>query len=58
MAIEGAKLKAGNMHSLGHESEPKQPHGPKVRGKHPALHSHSAFPKRKVLSKSGRKAPY
>jgi hypothetical protein len=50
MAIEG--LKAVNPHrsmgSLGHEAEPKQPHGPRVGGKHPPLHSHSVRPKRHI----------
>jgi hypothetical protein len=51
MAIEG--LKATNPSrslagSMGHESEPKQPHGPRVGGKHPPVHSHSARPKRHI----------
>jgi hypothetical protein len=32
-------------HHQGHEAEPTQPHGPRVGGKMPTLHSHSARPK-------------
>ena len=37
----------------GPEKEPPQPNGPRVGGKHPPMHSHSARPKRHV--KTGRK---
>ena len=39
--------------SSGHEAEPTQPHGPRVKGKQPPSHSHTAFPKhaRKIGSK-------
>ena len=49
-AVKPSKSIAG---SMGHEYEPKQPHGPRVRGKHPLFHSHSAKPKRH--HKGGRK---
>jgi hypothetical protein len=32
---------------MGHEKEPKQPHGPKERGK-TVIHSHSHRPKRRI----------
>ena len=35
-------------HALGFEKEPKQPHGPKLRGKHPLVHSHHKSPLRKI----------
>ena len=35
---------------LGHEKEPKTLNGPKARGKHPLVHSHSAQPKRKIIT--------
>lgn len=35
-------------HYDGHEKEPKQPHGPRVGGKAPLVHSHSARPKRNI----------
>ena len=70
MAIEGLKTKVPSRSewgSSGHEAEPTQPHGPKVRGKHPPAHSHTAFPKsaRKIgvhhkihgMKKHGRKNP-
>jgi len=63
MAIVGLKAKSasGYVNSGGHEAEPKQPHGPRVKGKHPPSHSHTAFPKhaRKIGGKkmqSARKA--
>lgn len=33
---------------LGFEKEPKQPHGPKLRGKSPIVHSHHKSPVRKI----------
>lgn len=47
MAIIGLKAKnpRGMVNSGGHEAEPRQPHGPRVKGKHPPAHSHTAFPK-------------
>jgi hypothetical protein len=39
---------------LGFEKEPKQPHGPKLRGKQPLVHSHHKAPLRKISP--GRKA--
>jgi hypothetical protein len=39
---------------MGHEKEPPQPHGPKVGGKHPPMHSHSSRPKRH-LKTGGKK---
>ena len=33
---------------LGFEKEPKQPHGPKLRGKQPLVHSHGKAPVRKI----------
>jgi len=39
-----AKVGAG----LGFEKEPKQPHGPKLRGKQPLVHSHGKAPVRKI----------
>jgi hypothetical protein len=51
MAIEGLKAKRpgrSEYGSMGHESEPTQPHGPRVGGKHPPLHSHSVRPKRHI----------
>lgn len=63
MAIVGLKRKnpSSSMAGGGHEAEPKQPHGPRVKGKHPPSHSHTAFPKhaRKIGGKkmqSARKA--
>lgn len=35
---------------MGHDKEPPQPNGPKVRGKNPPVHSHSAQPKRKIIT--------
>lgn len=48
MAIVGLKAKrtSSMVNSGGHEAEPRQPHGPRVKGKHPPSHSHTAFPKR------------
>lgn len=40
---------------MGFEKEPPQPHGPKVGGKHPIAHSHSARPHRKIAPKRGHK---
>ena len=56
MPIVGLKAKrpsASIAGSSGHEAEPTQPHGPRVKGKHPPSHSHTAFPKhaRKIGSK-------
>jgi hypothetical protein len=34
--------------AMGFEKEMKQPHGPKVEGKAPLVHSHSAKPTRKL----------
>jgi hypothetical protein len=48
MAIEGLKAKVpskGEFTSGGHEAEPMQPHGPRVKGKHPPAHSHTSHPK-------------
>jgi len=67
MAIVGLKTKHPSRSiagSSGHEAEPTQPHGPKVRGKHPPSHSHTAFPsharkiggKRMGKSQGARKA--
>ena len=47
MAIVGLKSRVPSKSewgSGGHEAEPTQPHGPKVRGKHPPSHSHTAHP--------------
>jgi hypothetical protein len=33
---------------LGFEKEPHQPHGPKLRGKQPLVHSHHKSPVRKI----------
>lgn len=38
-------------HYMGHEKEPPQPHGPKARGKKPPVHSHSAVPQRKIITR-------
>jgi hypothetical protein len=40
---------------MGFEKEPKQPHGPKVGGRHPLVHSHGMKPHRKIRTKGGRK---
>jgi hypothetical protein len=40
--------------AMGFEKEMKQPHGPKVRGKHPLVVSHTAKPDRKITV--GKKA--
>jgi hypothetical protein len=48
MAIVGLKKRrpsASLAGSGGHDYEPTQPHGPRVKGKHPPSHSHTAFPK-------------
>lgn len=34
--------------AMGFDKEMKQPHGPKVKGKSPLVHSHSAKPTRKI----------
>jgi hypothetical protein len=34
---------------LGFEKEPKQPHGPRLRGKQPLVHSHHKSPVRKIV---------
>ena len=47
--------KHGNAPYMGFEKEPPQPHGPKVGGKAPVVHSHSMKPHRKVMPKHGRK---
>lgn len=57
MAIVGLKPRVPSRSAVGsggHEAEPTQPHGPRVKGKHPPSHSHTAFPKhaRKIGSKS------
>jgi len=59
MAIVGLKAKnpsSSEIASGGHENEPKQPHGPRVKGKHPPSHSHTAFPKhaRKIGGKGSQ----
>jgi len=35
-------------HYAGHEKEPKSMHGGKDKGRRPAVHSHSARPKRSI----------
>jgi hypothetical protein len=39
---------------MGFEKEPAQPHGPRLRGKQPLVHSHHKAPLRKISP--GRKA--
>jgi hypothetical protein len=40
---------------MGFEKEPPQPHGPKVGGRRPLMHSHSAHPKRHIRKGGSRK---
>jgi len=59
MAIVGLKARTPGRSaagSMGHEGEPTQPHGPRVKGKHPPSHSHTAFPKhaRKIGGKGSQ----
>jgi hypothetical protein len=39
---------SGEFSAMGFDKEMKQPHGPKVKGKSPLVHSHSAKPTRKI----------
>jgi hypothetical protein len=39
---------SGSFAAMGFEKEVKQPHGPRVKGKSPLVHSHSAKPTRKI----------
>lgn len=50
------RIKYGN--AMGQEKEPSQPHGPKVGGIRPVIHSHSLIPKRGILKRGVRKRSF
>ena len=54
MPMQGLTHKKSAGHYAGHNVEPTQPNGPKVGGKHPPVHSHSARHKRNIKA-GGRK---
>jgi hypothetical protein len=46
---------SGHAKYMGFEKEPPQPHGPKVGGRAPVVHSHSMKPKRHIKAGGKRR---